>query len=213
MKRFIYIILVLLFISCIRSKAISDTTSIGIADIVHTFSLSYESYLKYKVSHNEQIIVEEEILNNSIVDDEEEFSTFGYGIRYSFHFNVTESNYRKLPLLGLGAEFFFDAFIDESSTDFYREIYSYGVIPQVRFLYILSVGYGFGYMNLNEESTFGNFNDFDLHDGISFINFSVHFPFTESLEINSSMDFIENKIQFERKWEIFRFRLGIGGRF
>jgi hypothetical protein len=180
----------------------------NISRIIHSFGLTYETYMGYTI-HENNSITEDKIVNTSLLEDYT--NIFGFGLRYGISMPLNNNDYNSLKLLEVGAESYFDFLLDYQYTDFSREAFTYGVIPYIRFLYFLKFGYGFGYINFRESTDFygAESTTYSLHQGIQFYHMGIDVPLKTNFTINATMDFIENNAQFLRKWEIVRFRLGI----
>lgn len=200
-----FFLLILLFNSlCVFAQKENE----NISRIVHSFGITYETYMGYSI-HENNSITEDKIVNTSLIEDNTYI--FGFGLRYGISMPFSENQYNNLNVLEVGAESYFDFLLDYQYTDYSREAFTYGVIPYVRFLYFLKFGYGFGYINFRESTDFygAESTTYSLHQGIKFFHFGIDVPAYKSFMFNATLDITENNSQFLRKWEIVRFRIGI----
>lgn len=209
MKLIYYIIFVFSF--SLFAKTDNDKNEYGVSELMHSFSITYETYMGYRIVNDEELI-EDDILNTSLLQDNP--NILGFGLRYSLSMGLSESNYENLPFFGVGSEVFFDFLLDYQYSDLSREAFTYGIIPYVRFLFFFKAGYGFGFINFREYTDFygGETNVYSLHQGINFYHFGLDIPIAHTLYANASLDIAENNMQFLQKWEIIRFRLGVSFR-
>lgn len=216
MKKYLYI---MFFAFSIVFANIKDSSEKNLAGLTHYIQVTYETTLSFRLEEGFRTLVRDNFVNTSILEFEDEYDyeydndgTYGIGLRYGFFTTLVEGEYKsKYPLFAIGSDFYINFMGEYIYGEKEIDALSYGVIPQIKFLYFMSLGYGFGMMKLNASYEYGDY--FELNDVINSIFASITVPVTNNLEINASYDYIWNKNNFKRKWTIKNFRFGIGFRF